>query len=97
LPGELCSATITVVPEEMGIYRGEVSTIMIALADIHVELKGIRRLLETTMAKRKRSKKEISEQARREAEKDPVVRELRRHAARIREELAAKGRGEGSA
>jgi hypothetical protein len=33
-------------PEEMGIYRGEVRTIMIALADIRVELERIRHLLE---------------------------------------------------
>jgi hypothetical protein len=41
------------------------------------------------MAKKKRSKKEISERARREAEKDPVVRELRRRAAAIEAELKA--------
>jgi hypothetical protein len=46
--------------------------------------------------KRKTSNKEISEQAGREAEKDPIVRELRRHAARIREELATERRAEGS-
>jgi hypothetical protein len=34
------------VPEEMGIYRGEVLTIMIALADIGVELRQVRRMLE---------------------------------------------------
>ena len=34
------------VPEEMGIYRGEVLTIMIALGDIRVELERIRDLLE---------------------------------------------------
>jgi hypothetical protein len=34
------------VPEEMGIYRGEVRTIMIALADIRVELRRIHELLE---------------------------------------------------
>jgi hypothetical protein len=34
------------VPEEMGIYRGEVLSIMIALADLRVELRQIRRLLE---------------------------------------------------
>jgi hypothetical protein len=44
------------------------------------------------MAKRKRTKKEISERARREAEKDPVVRELRRRAALIEAELRAAGR-----
>ncbi len=33
-------------PEEMGIYRGEVRTIMIALADIRLELERIRHLLE---------------------------------------------------
>lgn len=43
--------------------------------------------------KRKRSKIEISEQARREAEKDPVVRELRGLAAKIDAELAAKRQG----
>lgn len=43
-----------------------------------------------TMAKRKRSKKEISERARREAENDPIGRELRRHIAKIEAELAAK-------
>jgi hypothetical protein len=41
------------------------------------------------MAKRKRTKKENSERARREAEKDPVVRELRRRAALIDDELRA--------
>ena len=35
-----------VVPEEMGIYRGEVATIMGALADIRVDLEYIRLLLE---------------------------------------------------
>jgi hypothetical protein len=44
------------------------------------------------MAKRKRSKKEISERARREAENDPVVRELRRRAAAIEVELEARRR-----
>jgi hypothetical protein len=33
-------------PEEMGIYRGEVATIMGALADIRVDLEYIRWLLE---------------------------------------------------
>jgi hypothetical protein len=33
-------------PEEMGIYRGEVLTIMGALADIQVGVRTIRRLLE---------------------------------------------------
>jgi hypothetical protein len=33
-------------PEEMGIYRGEVLTIMVALADIRVDLERIRDLLE---------------------------------------------------
>ncbi len=33
-------------PGEMGIYRGEVRTIMIALADIRLELERIRHLLE---------------------------------------------------
>jgi hypothetical protein len=32
--------------EEMGIYRGEVRTMMIALADIRVDLQEIRQLLE---------------------------------------------------
>ena len=34
------------VPEEMGIYRGEVTSIMEALLDIRAELRDIRRLLE---------------------------------------------------
>jgi len=34
------------VPEEMGIYRGEVTTIMGALADIRVDFEYIRLLLE---------------------------------------------------
>jgi hypothetical protein len=33
-------------PEEMGIYRGEVLTIMVALADIRVDLERVRDLLE---------------------------------------------------
>ena len=37
---------MTPVPEEMGIYRGEVLTIMQALADIHVNTNTILRLLE---------------------------------------------------
>jgi len=41
------------------------------------------------MAKRKRSKKEIAEQARREAENDPIGRELRRHIEKIQAELRA--------
>jgi hypothetical protein len=40
------AATIPAVPEEMGIYRGEVATIMGALADIRVDLEYIRLLLE---------------------------------------------------
>jgi hypothetical protein len=44
------------------------------------------------MAKRKRTKKEISERARRDAEKDPIVRELRRRAALIEDQLRADGR-----
>lgn len=42
------------------------------------------------MAKRKRSKKEIREQARREAENDPIGRELRRHIDKIEAELGAR-------
>ena len=34
------------VAEEMGIYRGEVRTIMIALADMRVDLRRVRELLE---------------------------------------------------
>jgi hypothetical protein len=82
-------------PEELGIYRGEVLTIMEALADLRVDV-GKSESFWKRM-KRKRSKKEISEQAGREAEKDPVVRALRQHAARIREELSSKRRAEGSA
>ena len=37
---------MTPVPEEMGIYRGEVLTIMQALADIRVNTNTILRLLE---------------------------------------------------
>jgi hypothetical protein len=33
-------------PEEMGIYRGEVTTIMEALADLNVDVRRIRELLE---------------------------------------------------
>jgi hypothetical protein len=43
------------------------------------------------MAKRKRTKKEISERARQEAENLPIVRELRRRAALIEAELRADG------
>jgi hypothetical protein len=46
LPTRSSWATIADVPEETGIYRGEVLTIMIALADIGVELRRIRRMLE---------------------------------------------------
>ena len=44
--------------------------------------------------KRKRSKKEILERARRKAENDPIGRELRRHIARITAELEARRRGD---
>jgi hypothetical protein len=44
------------------------------------------------MAKRKRTKKEISERARRRAENLPIVRELRRRAALIEDELRADDR-----
>jgi hypothetical protein len=40
------AATIEPVPEAMGIYRGEVLTIMGALADIQTGLREIRGLLE---------------------------------------------------
>jgi hypothetical protein len=46
------------------------------------------------MAKRKRSRKEISERAARRAENDPVVRRLRAHADSIWDELEAKGLAE---
>jgi len=49
------------------------------------------------MAKRKRSKKEISEQARREAENDTIGRELRRHIVKIEAELEARRRGDAPA
>jgi hypothetical protein len=39
--------------------------------------------------KRKRSKKEIREEARRKAENDPIGRELRRHIEKIDAELRA--------
>jgi hypothetical protein len=42
------------------------------------------------MAKRKRTKKEISEEARRAAENDPIGRELRRHIEKIDAELRAR-------
>jgi hypothetical protein len=41
----------------------------------------------TTVGKRKRSKKEISEEARRRAEQDPIVRRLRELVARGEAEL----------
>jgi len=49
--GHLAGAVVVgddaaVVPEETGIYRGEVLTIMVALFDIRAELQQIRRLLE---------------------------------------------------
>lgn len=44
--------------------------------------------------KRKRSKKEISEQARREAESTPIVRQLRELYARGMAELEARRRDE---
>ena len=37
---------MSVVPEKMGIYRGEVLTIMEALADIRTDVRDIRSLLE---------------------------------------------------
>jgi hypothetical protein len=40
------------------------------------------------MSKRKRSKKEIFEQAKRRAENDQIGRDLRRHIARIEAELS---------
>ena len=49
------------------------------------------------MAKRKRTKKQISEEARLKAENDPVVRELRRRAAAIDAELEARRRGDAPA
>lgn len=41
------------------------------------------------MAKRKRSRKDIREQARREVENDPIGRELRCHIEKIEAELRA--------
>ena len=49
------------------------------------------------MAKRKRTKKQISEEARLKAENDPVVRDLRRRAAAIDAELEARRRGDAPA
>jgi hypothetical protein len=46
------------------------------------------------MKKRKRSKKEIYEQARREAESSPIVRQLRELYARGMAELQASRRAE---
>jgi hypothetical protein len=73
------------VPETGGpepiIYRTEVLGILGALADLVVDVRAIRGIWKAM--KRKRSKKEISEQAVREAENMPSVRLLR--------ELAAKG------
>jgi hypothetical protein len=46
LPTPSGSASMARMPEEMGIYRGEVRTIMIARADIRVELQRIRQMLE---------------------------------------------------
>jgi hypothetical protein len=49
------------------------------------------------MAKGKRTKKQISEEARLKAENDPVVRELRRCATTIDAELRARRRGDAPA
>jgi hypothetical protein len=46
LPALRRSATIVVVPEEMGIYRGEVLAMMEALADIRADMRYILRILE---------------------------------------------------
>ena len=62
------------------IYRAEVLAILGALADLVVEVRGIRSGIgETTMTgpKKKKSKKERREEARREAENSPIVRQLR--------------------
>ena len=47
-----------------------------------------------TMAKKKRSKKEISERARREAENSPIVRQLRELYARGMAELEERQQAE---
>jgi hypothetical protein len=46
LPARAVSATIGLLSEETGTYRGEVLTIMSALADIRVDLARIREILE---------------------------------------------------
>jgi predicted RNase H-like HicB family nuclease len=70
------------------IYRSEVLAIIGALADLVVEVRDIRDLLGKTM--KKRSKKEIREQARREAENSPIVRQLRELYARGMAELQGR-------
>lgn len=45
LSGRSTAATIPVVNEEMGIYRGEVLTITEALADLRVDVAAIRSFL----------------------------------------------------
>jgi hypothetical protein len=84
------------VDEEMGIYRGEVLTIMEALADLRAtSLRSARICWRRTM--KKKGKKERMERYRREAEKDPVVRRLRELVARGRAELAERRQAEESA
>lgn len=46
LYGEGASGTVHWVDEEQGIYRGEVRAIMIALADLTVEVRNILRYIE---------------------------------------------------
>ena len=66
------------------IYRHEVTAIIGAFADLVVEVRRIRELLED---EEEADKKERSERARREAENSPIVRQLRELYARGMAEL----------
>ena len=74
------------------VYRTEALSIIGALADLVVELRAVRRLLEDDLAgKRKKIPKERIEEIRREAENHPTVLRLRELVAKGQAELKERG------
>jgi hypothetical protein len=85
---------MTLAEPEPLISREEAAATMFNVADIASDVRSSGDCSRRTV-KRKRSKKEIADQARREAESSPNIRRLRELARRAWAELRAQGRVEG--
>jgi hypothetical protein len=76
-------------------YRTEALSVIGVPADLVVDVGRIGAPLRTRMAKRKRTRKQISEEARVRVEGSPTVRRLRELVAKGEAELRARGEATG--